>query len=110
MGHMSKCEAAGTAADELEGHDEIDVPDFLQDLKVETFEQVNKNKRRGPSRAVRFSNAQSLLQAARDVVQEWADEATKKKPEDAQATEAEQFINDLEEHCDFDVEFPGMFG
>lgn len=120
MEHLPKYETASAAADELEGHDSApEVPEFLRELKIVTFEQVNKNKRRAPSRAVRLSNAQSLMQAARDVLQEYVDKAEddieglddKDKPDaEAKKDEADQLIADLDEHCEFDVEFPGMFG
>lgn len=120
MGHLPKYEAANEAADELENHDsQPDVPEFLQELKVVTSEQVNKNKRRANSRSVRLSNAQLLIQAARDALQEYVDKAEddieglddKDKPDaEAKKDEADQLIADLDEHCEFDVEFPGMFG
>lgn len=125
MGHLPKCEAASAAADELENHDsEPDIPEFLGELKVSTFEQRNKNKRRANSRAVRLSNAQGLIQAARDAVQEWHDNADaelEKDDSDAKVdekentledrkSEADQLIQDLDEHAEFDVDFPGMYG
>lgn len=110
MGHMQKCQDASEAADELENHtDEPDVPEFLQDLKVTTTELRNRNKRRGPSRAIRFSNAQSLIQAARDAVKEFADSEDPGRKEE-EAEEADQLASDLDEHCEFDVNFPGMYG
>ena len=115
MGHMQKCQDAAEAADELEQHtDEPYVPEFLQDLKVTTTELRNRNKRRGNSRSTRLSNAQSLLQAARDCVQEFIDEKQKDDPDgkeaERQIEKAEQLIIDLDEHCEFEVNFPGMFG
>lgn len=119
MGHMDKCVRAGEAADELEQHDsEPEPPDFLAGLTVETTEQVNRDKRKGPSRAVRLSNAQALLQAARDACVDFDPEAFLKDNEsDVDGRTAEDldderdgFVQDLEEHTDFDVDFPGMFG
>ncbi len=125
MGHMPKCEQAGEAADELENYDsEPDVPQWLQDLDVSTSEQVNKDKRRGPSRAVRLSNATSLIQAAIDtlnatdygdlaekIATEHKDEAGFEAPteEDLQS-EADSLVSELEDAAGVDVEFPGMFG
>jgi hypothetical protein len=81
-------------------------------------EMVNKKKRRGPSRSVRLSNAQAMMQSARDAAQAFADAADANAedldnlPPDQEGTREEvlQFIADLDEHCEFDVEFPGMFG
>jgi hypothetical protein len=118
MGHMQKCEDAGTAADELENHTELDVPSHIANVKMKYTEMVNKKKRRGPSRSVRLSNAQAMMQSARDAAQAFADAADANAedldnlPPDQEGTREEvlQFIADLDEHCEFDVEFPGMFG
>jgi len=121
MGHMPKCEVATEAADELEQHDEPpEVPDHVKDLAVECVEMVNKDKRKGPSRDVRFSNAQTLLQAAVEAIDAYRTAAAETKAagaldgKQAEADEREQKAEDLNEelmeHTEFSVEFPGMFG
>jgi hypothetical protein len=99
----------GEAADSLEGVSEPDFPETLKvlaELPLETTEQVNKDKRRGPSRAVQLSNAVVLLQAAKDFLEDLPDEHKDLKDE------AESLASDLDEAIDLDgsVEFPGMFG
>lgn len=123
MGHMDKCVRAGEAADELDNHNSApDVADHLGDLPVETTEQVNKDKRKGSSRSVRLANAQALIQGAIDALENYHPEADL-DPEDSDAKvdekedaaeglkeEAESLVSELQEHADFDVDFPGMFG
>lgn len=112
----SKHDEVEAAKDELENHNnEPDVPDFLADLPVTYIEQRKTGKRGGPSRSVRLGNAQTMLQAARDAIQAFTDEKAKDDPgskeDEEQVEEAESFIRDeLDEHCEFDVDFPGMFG
>jgi hypothetical protein len=119
MGHMPKCEAAAAAADELENHvDEPDVPEHLADLPVEATEMVNRDKRKGASRSVRLSNAQALVSAARDALDGFEPEGHDDDDEESEthraAVEAkeaaEELYQELDEHAEFDVEFPGMFG
>lgn len=111
LGHTDKCQRYGEAADELENHtDEPDVPEFLAKLVVKTTELRPTRKGRAPGRSTRLSNAQSLLQAARDVVSEWGSQDDEESEEaESQKKAAEQLVSDLDEHCDFDVDFPGMF-
>jgi hypothetical protein len=122
----AKHDEVEAAKDELENHNsEPNVPEFLADIPVTYTEQRKSGKRGGPSRSVRLGNAQGMLQAARDVIQAFIDkddadldtndnDAVVDKKEDAVAArkeEAESFIRDeLDEHCEFDVDFPGMFG
>lgn len=99
MEHLPKYETAETAVSELDEHtNEPDVPESLKDLDVEYVAMVNRRKGRGPSRGVRLSNAQAMLAAVLAMLDE-------KEDEDSVALREE-----LSEHSDFDVEFPGMFG
>jgi len=118
MGHMDKCTRLAEAADELEQHDtEPDVPELVRELAVTYFEQVNKNKRRPPSRSVRLGNAQAMLVAASAALQDFADAADAAAkgndlPPDQEENRAavNQLISEIDEHSEFDVDFPGMFG
>lgn len=102
MGHMPKCEAAGEAVSELESADcdsEPDVPESLAEIEIEYSEQVQRRKGRAVSRAVRCDNAQSMLQAVRDALQE------RENDEDA-----DELVQAIDAACDMSVEFPGMYG
>lgn len=113
LSHTEKYQAVSDAADELGNHvDEPEIPEWLGELKINYTEQVNKRKGAGCSRAVRLFNAQAILQAARDAADNWEIEEGEEEIEEEKGKkeEAEQLVSDLEEHCDFDVEFPGMYG
>lgn len=118
MGHMPKCEAAGSAADELENLSQPGDPtDVLGELEVSSTEMVNKDKRKGASRDMRMSNAQSLLQDAIGVLNEYEpegldddEEGAVKEGAQALKDEAEELANELEEAANVSVEFPGMYG
>lgn len=105
-------EAWRNAADELDGaaDSEPDVPAELADLEVSYHEQVNKDKRRGPSRAVRLSNAVAQLQAVKDLCDNLEDD----EGESAEALKeaAGQLSSDLDDAINLDgsVDFPGMYG
>jgi hypothetical protein len=124
MEHLPKYETTSAAADEMEGHtDAVDYEGDVGDLEITTTIMVPSDRRRQPSRAMRLSNAQGLLQAARDRCDEVEepddiddeDAATQEQKEAHQKAvdlkeRAEQLSQDLDEHCEFDVEFPGMYG
>lgn len=106
MEHLPKYEVIAEAVSELENHEtEPDVPECLADIEVKYSELVQKRKGRGPSRATQLSNAQAMLQAAIDVLEDEDNELIKKH-----ADEADELRQELDEHANFDVEFPGMFG
>lgn len=110
MEHLPKYETAEAAVSELDNHtDAPDVPDCVAELEVTYSEQVNKRKGRGPSRDVRLSNAQSMLSAAKDALEAFASSDDVERDE-GEADEADTLVNELDEHTDFSVEFPGMFG
>lgn len=110
MGHMEKCQRAGEAADTLEQLQQPDPPASIVDLQITYGEAVNKDKRKGCSRAVRCSNACAVLRAASERAQEWLDDEANK--EDESRDDVEQFINDIDDIADSaeGVDFPGMFG
>lgn len=129
LGHMPKCEQASEAADELEQHtEEPELPDWMANIEVEATEMVNKDKRKGPSRSVRLDNAKALLEAVTGHLGNIDDEELEKLRETLERQKAEAGTDDevpsvdelrekceeveqeLGEHTDFDVEFPGMFG
>src|SRR5258708_6432057 len=70
MEHLPKYETAEAAASELENHEEVDVPESLAEKPVKWTETVHKSKWGHPSRAVRLSNAQAMLQAVIDVLED----------------------------------------
>lgn len=110
MEHLPKYETAEAAVSELASHtDAPDVPDCVAELEVTYSEQVNKRKGRGPSRDVRLSNAQSMLSAVRDAIKVLVNNDDVEHNE-GEADEAGTLVNELDEHVDFSVEFPGMFG
>ena len=99
-------ETAGT----LEGISEPDVPECISDLSITYSEQISTRKGRGESRAVRCSNAVSVLQAAVEAAQEWLDDEANAEHADRDdvdtfVTEVESIIGDAE-----GCEFPGMYG
>lgn len=121
LSQTSRIQTFDQTASDLENVSEPSVPDELSDLEVVYTQSVKKSKRKGPSRATRCSNAVSLLEAARDVVQNWIDENQDTKQKDADGKEleddvdtsdAETLVSEIEditgsvESC----EFPGMFG
>ncbi len=133
MGHMPKCETAGQTTDELEALSQPDDPSgTIADLEVTSTEMVNKDKRKGTSRDMRLSNAQSLLQDAigvlnetdfEELLKEQATKEGKREPKDDEeyqdvdgksaddlSDEAQSLANELEEAANVSVEFPGMFG
>lgn len=108
-------------ASTLESLDEPDVPPIIDGIAISYSERVNKNKRRGASRAARCSNAVALLEAAKTAAEDWlADlderETGAEEGKDVAGAEhrddVEEFISALSdiiseaENC----EFPGMFG
>lgn len=98
--NTSKYEQVQEAADTLESYvSEIEVPEALEDVKATWYESVNKNKRRGASRAVRLGNAVSMLQAAAEALT------------DNETEGAEDLVSEIEELSGNveGVEFPGMF-
>lgn len=117
MGHMPKAEAASEAADSLEQLDEPEVPDGLAGIEVSSTEMVNKDKRKGTSRDMRFSNAKSLLEDAKSALEELEPEGHDDDEENevskaakALKEEAENLANELDEAVGTDVDFPGMYG
>jgi len=108
MGHMPKAEAAGEAADTLEGLTEPEVPSCLEGRDTSWHESVNRRKGRGPSRAVRCSNACAVFRAAADSAMEWAESCDDEDEKQA----AEEFADECNAVADEaeGVEFPGMYG
>jgi uncharacterized protein YukE len=109
------------------------VPDGLGDIAISYGIAVNKNKRRGPSRAARRDNAVAVLQGVMDALADFIDECDKPLEEVAGAAidefsdeqaiesnnraeelkqEAEAFQDEVQTAIDnFEAaEFPGMFG
>lgn len=122
LSHTQKYEEVSSAADALDGFcdDEPDVPEGL-DGAVKTTQQVSARKGRGESRAVRCSNALSLLGAAIAVVEETIEkidgEADEKTGELSEELEEEKAtLEELKDHLENaaqeaeGVEFPGMYG
>lgn len=99
-------ETAGT----LEGISAPDVPEVIAELPITYSEQISTRKGRGESRAVRCSNAVSVLQAAEAAAQEWYDDEA--NAEHADRDDVDNFITEIQniigdaEGC----EFPGMYG
>lgn len=108
-------ETAGT----LEGISAPDIPECVADLTMTVTTQQSTRKGRGESRAVRCSNAVSVLQAASEAAQQWLDE-NEAAPAEGVSTaehhalrdevvdfiaEVDDIISDAES-----CEFPGMYG
>jgi len=109
--NVSNMENAGTGLENTakfqatqEAHDTLDqfadnqpdVPDAAEGLAVSVHLQVQKRKGRGTSRAVRYSNAVALLEAARDAVETAMDMSnTARRDAELRADEHE---SDAEEH------------
>lgn len=140
LSHTPKYEQVSEACDVLENHtDAPDVPEAASDLTVTYGETVNKNKKRGVSRATRLDNAVGALNAVVEAVQARIDdleeqqeairqeaplgeekaggaECAERGPIDdlsEKQTELEQFRDEVQEHIDEldgGVEFPGMYG
>lgn len=102
MEHLPKYEVANDALQELDEHCDlsIDVPAKLQDIKITYGEMVNRRKGRAPSRDVRLSNACAMLSAAIDALDALEDNLD----------DADELRQEIDEHTDISVEFPGMFG
>lgn len=114
LAETARIQTFDETASALEGVDEPDVPQCIDELEVRYFEQRPRRKARAASRAVRCSNAIALLQAVSEAAQQWLDD-TEAAPEDtneAERDEVRDFIDNLDniigdaEGC----EFPGMFG
>lgn len=94
----------------LENLSEPDVPECVGELAITYSERTPKHKRRAPSRAVRCSNAVSVLQAAADALEEWLDDEQNSEHDDRDEVQSllDQLQNDAgeAENC----EFPGMYG
>lgn len=117
LSETARIQTFDETATALEGINEPDVPQCIDELEVRYFEQRPRRKARAASRAVRCANAVAMLQAAVEAAQQWLDD-TEAAPEDTSAEdeanreEVESFIDELEsiisevEGC----EFPGMFG
>lgn len=133
-----KAEAFAEAASTLQDLSAPDLPSALDsnDPEVVWHEQVNKDKRKGPSRAVRAANGAAMLSAAADAIRTLVDDLkseaqtieenlTEDMPEEtrtaatARSEEIDQQVTDLEEVADQlesdagdaeNVEFPGLYG
>lgn len=106
----SRIQTFDETASSLESISEPSVPDCIQELAITYSEQVSARKNRGESRAVRCSNAVSVLQAASEAAQEWLEDKENAEHEDRD--EVESFVSEIDnivsdaENC----EFPGMYG
>jgi hypothetical protein len=108
-----KAETISCTADSLESVSEPDVPECVAELEVTYFESVNRDKRRGPSRAVRCENAVAMLNAAKDAVEAFTSSKGEGDGVDQDViSEVDQLVSDLDdviseaEGC----EFPSMYG
>jgi len=109
--NTGRIQTMGDTADSLDNFvdDEPEVPDGIGDLKVDYSESVNKDKRRGPSRAVRCSNAQNMLQAAAEALRAWVEGDGAKHENKSDAEELAEKLDEHASECD-SLEFPGMMG
>lgn len=124
----NRIQTLDTTAGELEGINEPEVPKGFGDLPISYTESVNKNKRRGPSRFVRASNAAVILNACAESARAKA-EALKDEQENMdhiandedqakadalqeQQESLESFADECEEIAGMveGLEFPGMYG
>lgn len=113
MEHLPKYDVAENAQSELDGHEMPDYPDALKDLKIATLtELVSTRKGRAPGRSTRLSNAMGVIEAVHDFLENLAEDVKGQGPDtpDAVREAAKAYADELEEHYNFDVEFPGMYG
>lgn len=113
MEHLPKYEVAENAQSELDGHEMPDYPEALNGLKIATLtEMVSTRKGRAPGRATRLSNAMGVIEAVHDFLENLAEDVKGQGPDtpDAVREAAKAYADELEEHYNFDVEFPGMYG
>jgi len=110
MEHLPKYDVAETAMNELESHCECpDVPELLKEIKISTLsEMVPTRKGRASGRSMRLSNATSVIKDVIEFLNEGIVESTNHSAEVKEA--AREYAEELSEHEDFDVEFPGMYG
>ena len=101
--NTEKYSTVSEAADALENINAPDVPKELQEIELSYSQAVNKNKKAGPSRAVRLENACNLLSAVVDHLD--GDEFQENQ-------EAQDFMEEVANVRDEveGVEIPGMFG
>jgi methyl-accepting chemotaxis protein len=97
-------------ASTLENLQEPEVPEWLRGTEVTYVEQVQKDKRRGPSRAARCENATRMLRAAQEVVTQRL-EAQEAQVE-SEAEEVQELLDSISNAADDaeSAEFPGMYG
>jgi hypothetical protein len=108
LANTQRIQTLGETADTLEGLNEVDIPEKVQEVEVEWTEQVPYDKRRGPSRDTRCSNAVQCLQACAEALRTWAEDA----PDEEAESEAHSTADELDEIAGEaeSLEFPGMFG
>jgi len=124
LAETEKCQTLRETADTLGNYtapDHEDIPSFLLDTEITVTEMVNRNKRRGCSRAYRMSNAVSLIRSAQEYLQEYCDNIKRggnfpilnavdceEEAQDLIVSAVAEIGSELDEieH----VEFPGMFG
>lgn len=114
LAETARIQTLGETADTLESINGVtDIPEQVKGLEVTYTESYPRNKRRGPSRAMRCENAVALLRAAQSTLQDWLDaqDDTEEVAVDLR-DEVEQIISDLDEEASNaeGCEFPGMFG
>jgi len=108
-----KVEAFSTAADELENANQPpDVPDELTELMSKECELTTttpRDRRRGPARWARLSDACNAIQVAKDYLEDLA--AQDGLPEEIKEA-AGQLASELDDAASLDgsVDFPGMYG
>lgn len=117
LSETQRIQTFSETADNLENVSSVDAPECISEHGMSYHEQVNTNKSRGPSRAVRLENAVSILgtavELARSLIEDDEFKATIEadKWEEVEgeitefADEVEEVINTIE-----GCEFPGMYG
>jgi len=109
MEHLPKYETADTAQQELDSHTECpDVPEVLKNKTISTLtKMVSTRKGRGVGRSMRLGNATSIV---KDVI-EFLNELENAKDAGVDVMQAAKDLADeLSEHENIEVEFPGMYG
>jgi hypothetical protein len=101
--NLPKFEVVSEAADTLENVNTTpDVPSHIEAREIEYFYSVNKNKRQGPSRVVRLSNA---CEALRQIIEHLDTEGEKDDALRDFSSELQDTIDNVE-----GVEFPSFRG
>ncbi len=116
LSETERIQTLGSTADELEGLQELELPEVLQEQGFSYSETFPTDKRRGPSRACRASNIANLLMGASARIDELLEDdefkAANEDDWDSLSGEMSALSSELSDTAGTleGCEFPGMFG